>query len=177
MGCSRVRGDAGRLADCVYWRHHISRRIGGGRGCCGSSQMRDRLRYGMRTTLNFLRRISDDLGTVCLGAAAIFLVRAFPASVWINARSWTSGWYSPAESSWRSDWCCGTCPKLNLSKSVRMPASRARNAPGFRNETTDLGHWIPAFAGMSVVNWSICDSLAVMLIGIRRRRRLICRPI
>ena len=43
--------------------------------------MRDRLRYGMRTTLNFLRRTSDDLGTVCLGAAAIFLVRAFPASV------------------------------------------------------------------------------------------------
>ena len=42
--------------------------------------MKDRLRYGMRTTLNFLRQISDDLGTVCLGAAAIFLVRAFPAS-------------------------------------------------------------------------------------------------
>ena len=32
----------------------------------------------------------------------------------------------------------------------RRPESRACNLLDFRNETTDFGHWIPAFAGMTV---------------------------
>ena len=43
--------------------------------------MRNRLIRYIAPVLNFIRRISGDLGTVCLGAAAIFLVRAFPTSV------------------------------------------------------------------------------------------------
>lgn len=42
----------------------------------------------VRQAVNFLRRLSDDLGTVFLGASAIFLVRAFPSS-------------------------CGTCPEVD----------------------------------------------------------------
>ena len=40
----------------------------------------------------------------------------------------------------------------------RKPESRACNLLDFRGEATGIGHWIPAFAGMTVVNWSICDS-------------------
>ena len=43
--------------------------------------MKDRLRNTVQSALGFLRWVSGDLGTVFLGAAAIFLVRAFPASV------------------------------------------------------------------------------------------------
>ena len=42
--------------------------------------MKDGLRSRLRSSVNFFRRLSEDLGTVCLGAAAIFLVRAFPSS-------------------------------------------------------------------------------------------------
>ena len=40
----------------------------------------------------------------------------------------------------------------------RKPESRACNLLDFHSEATGIGHWIPAFAGMTVVNWSICDS-------------------
>ena len=43
--------------------------------------MNNRLRDIPRAALRFLLEIIDDLGTVCLGAAAILLVRVFPASV------------------------------------------------------------------------------------------------
>ena len=43
--------------------------------------MKERLRDIVQSALGFLRWVSGDLGTVFLGAAAIFLVRAFPASV------------------------------------------------------------------------------------------------
>ena len=33
---------------------------------------------------------------------------------------------------------------------LRKQESRACNLPGFRNETANFGHWIPAFAGMTV---------------------------
>ena len=42
--------------------------------------MKSRLRNVIRRVVNFARQLSDDFGTVCLGAAAIFLVRAFPSS-------------------------------------------------------------------------------------------------
>ena len=43
--------------------------------------MRSMVTSSIALILNFIRLISADLGTVCLGAAAIFLVRAFPTSV------------------------------------------------------------------------------------------------
>lgn len=43
--------------------------------------MRDKLRNLVVHAVNFSQQIGDDLGTVCLGASAIFLVRAFPVSV------------------------------------------------------------------------------------------------
>lgn len=43
--------------------------------------MNGQLRNIAQSALGFLRWVSGDLGTVFLGAAAIFLVRAFPASV------------------------------------------------------------------------------------------------
>ena len=42
----------------------------------------------------------------------------------------------------------------------RKPESKACNLLDFRGEATGIGHWIPDFAGMTVVNWSICDSPA-----------------
>ena len=43
--------------------------------------MKNNLRNSARSALRFLVWVSGDLGTVFLGAAAIFLVRVFPASV------------------------------------------------------------------------------------------------
>ena len=39
----------------------------------------------------------------------------------------------------------------------RKPESRVFNLLDFRREATGIGHWIPAFAGMTVVKQSICD--------------------
>ena len=46
----------------------------------------------------------------------------------------------------------------------RKPESRHRQRLHLRNETDDLGHWIPAFTGMTVLKPFICDSPGVAVV-------------
>ena len=48
--------------------------------------------------------------------------------------------------------------KTATSSLRRKPESSNCEAFDFRNDTDDLGHWIPAFDGMTVAKLSVCDS-------------------
>ena len=48
-------------------------------------------------------------------------------------------------------WAWAIAYEITATSLRRKPESRACNLLDFRNETTDFGHWIPAFAGMTVV--------------------------
>ena len=68
-----------------------------------------------------------------------------------------------------------TATSLRLS-----PESRVFNLLDFRREATGIGHWIPAFAGMTVVKPSICDCpgeearvIRLSLRGAQRRGNLV----